>query len=318
MSEILRALKFVKNGYARNELVPELACFRISENRITAFNGEIAFSSPIPLDIEAAPQALGLFLCIEACGDEIQVTHSNQKLQVKSGKFKSKVPCADVSKIPKIIPRGQPIKQGDNNFLDIIGNLAKIIDVKNVRDFAKGMSFKGQSAFSTNNITILEGWTGLEMPEIVVPKKFIQEVSRYAEAPERILVDQDMIFFLYKDERWIGSKLLVDKWPNVDRILDAESDQEDIHPDFWETLKQIQPFVDHTARIKLCDGRITTYGGETEIECENLPAPKGTYNANYLLLSEKIMQQADFTRYPDPVMFKGNGGMIRGAFIGCS
>lgn len=318
--QIIDSLKFVKNGYAKKDLIPKLTHCSIRNGRVTTFNGSIAFSSPISLDLDIAPVAFHFHKCIEACEDSISLTvEKGDKLRIKSGKFKSLVRCIPTSEVPTIIPVGVRYVLPPD-FVANISKLIPILDNESDRPYTQGLNLRGKSAFATNNIVMVQLWLGVDMPEITIPKKAIQEICKYKKEIHHVLISDDMIYFLYEDERWIASKLLVVDCPDFQKVLDREALPTPLPPDFWPCLATLARFTDEAGKVTLEGGRMLAgeLSSESEplasMECEGLEMPETClFNINQFLKLEHIMDKIEF-KSGSACLFFGKG--VRGAIVG--
>jgi hypothetical protein len=320
MSTILDALKFVKNGYARTDLVPKLCHYTIKNKRVTAFNGTIAISSPIELDLDIAPSAIHFHKCIEACEDVISITVEKDKIRVKSGGFKSLVKCIPTNEVSTIIPTGKRYEV-PSDFVDNVKKLLPIIENEcyDVKIYSIGLSFVGQSAIATNNIVLVEYWIGTDLPSITIPKKCIEQICKYGEPIKYVLVSNDMIFFFYEDERWIASKLIVTDLPNFAAVLNREVIPRPFPDGFFHALEKLGRFTDEAGKLTLMSGIGQTGDGseadpEASIEIPGLELAENVlFNVNQLLKLKNIASSICF-EYGKACLFYGD--KLRGAIVG--
>jgi DNA polymerase III sliding clamp (beta) subunit (PCNA family) len=318
--EILKALKFVKNGYARKDLIPELTHYSIRNKRVTAYNGSLAFSSPINLDLDIAPVALHFHKCIEACEDTISLTiEKGDKLRIKSGKFKSLVRCLPTVKVPTIIPRGKRFDL-PSNFVENVSSLLPILENESERPYTQGLNLIGKSAFATNNIVMVELWLGVDLPNITIPKKAIQEICKYKKEIDHVLIDHDMIYFIYNDERWIASKLLLVDCPDFTKVLNRAAQAVIPPDDFWPCLAILSRFTDEAGKVTLEPGRMLAgeLASDSEplasMDCEGLEMQEPClFNINQLLKIKDLVKTIEF-KHGSACLFFGDA--VRGAIVG--
>ena len=94
---MIETLRFVRGAVAKKDYQPALTHFQIRNGRITGFNGTIALSSPIGIDIDAVPKAEPFLRAIENCTVEPTVIHKTEagRLGLRSGRFRAFVDCLD-------------------------------------------------------------------------------------------------------------------------------------------------------------------------------------------------------------------------------
>jgi hypothetical protein len=315
---MLADLKFVQGAVAVKDYQPALTHFNIRDGRVLGFNGTIALSSPIHLDITATPQAKPFVKAIERCKDETTVIHLTPagKLALKSGGFKAYVDCTDETDIlDGIRPEGDEVQVADN-FVACLKYLAPFIGTDASRPWATGVLLRGYSAYATNNIVVAEYWLGQGMPEINLPSAAIAELIRIKEEPIKILMSENSVTFFFAKDRWMRTQILGLDWPDVSPLLERDSNLVPFPADFFEAVETITPFVKEEGRIYFREGYISTSPEEGEgasIEIEGLPS-KGAFHHKHLLSLNGVAEKIDFTHHPQPCPFQGS--KLRGIILG--
>lgn len=315
---MLKTLKFVRGAVAKKDFVPALTHFRIENGFIKGYNGKIGLCAPIDMDLDISPKALPFVKAIEACKTTVAMhVTGTGRLAIKSGKFKAFVDCIEDAEYPDIDPAGEII-QLNGEFLPAIKTIAPFIADDASRQWARGILFRGQSAFATNNIVVIQYWLGYDFPiEVNVPEDAIKELIRVNEEPTHMQLSDTHITFHFEDGRWIKSQLLDLEWPDVDKILSVESEQIPILDDFYEAVETLLPFVDDLCRIHLAEDMVATHldegVGASQKVSGQLPE-KACFHGKQLLLLKGIVEKIDLNLYPKPCLF--SGGVIRGAIVG--
>ncbi len=313
---MIEALRFVRGAVARKDLLPALTHFRIENGHVRGFNGTIALSSPIALNLACSPQAVQFIKAIQACDETVQLhVAENGKLVVRAGKFTANVDCTD-DPFPNIYPEGAEIALGEN-FLETVAILAPFIAEDASRPWARGVMFRGCSAFATNNIVIIERWLGAEFPfEINIPKESVAELIRIGVNPIKMQANENSVSFHYEDGRWLRSSVLTTQWPDVSTILEGASKPGPIPVGFFEAVEKLVPFADDVGGLHFKGDAIATSlspGVGATIEVPGVPAT-GCFNSELLLALKDVATLIDFNAYPAPCMFYGD--KIRGAIVG--
>ena len=316
---MLNALKFVRGAVAVKDYQPVLTHFRIHEGRVTGYNGVIALSSPIDLDLSATPKAIPFVKAIERCKHETTAVHITPggKLGLRSGGFKVFVDCAEDSEIlDSIQPEGDPGPIFAAEFLDALKYLQSFIGNDASRPWATGVLLKGMSAFATNNIIVAEYWLGYELPSLNLPAVAVAELLRINEVPTHSQVSKNSITFFFQNDRWMRCQLLNADWPDVTPILNVEAQPASFPENFFEAVETLAPFVSEEGRIYFRAGQMTTSvedGAGAAIEIEGLPET-GAFNYKYLLSLRDYVDSIDFTKHPKPCPFYGP--RLRGVILG--
>jgi DNA polymerase III sliding clamp (beta) subunit (PCNA family) len=316
---MLDALKFVRGAVAKKDYQPALTHFRISGGRVLGFNGTIALSSPIDLDIDASPEATPFAQAIERCQSETTAIHITDggRLALKSGRFKAYIEChPDSEVLDSIRPEGEEIV-APGNVLTALETLSPFVGVDASRPWALGVLFRNHSAFATNNIIIAEYWLGEAVPqEINIPSQAIKEILRIGIEPERLTLSENNLTFHFPGDRWLRTQLLSTDWPDVSPILDLPCNPLPFPDGFFDAVETLSPFVDQAGRVYFRGDRMTTSAEDGEgaaVELAPLPE-KGAFNHKYLSSLGGIATGIDFTPYPNPCGFRGK--LIRGAIMG--
>jgi DNA polymerase III sliding clamp (beta) subunit (PCNA family) len=313
---MLDNLKFVKGAVATKDFVPELTHFHIGGGFVKGFNGSLALCAPIDLDLEASPKATPFIKAITTCKSTIAMHLTpTGKLSIKSGKFKAFVECVE-QKYPDIEPEGELVDLPDD-FISTISKLAAFIAEDDSKPWARGVLIDGNFATATNNIIIAQAWMPTAFPyKINIPQKAVREMVRLKENPISAQVSATTVTFHYADGRWLRTNLLELKWPDINRVLDAPATPVTLPNGFFECIEALVPFSDECKRI---------YFGETEMKTHMFDS-KGAVqeiegltegpimNGEQLLKLRNVVQTIDFSMYPRPCVFFGDG--VRGAVVG--
>ena len=228
---MLDALRFVQGAVAKKDFVPALTHFRVDRGTIRGYNGMLGLCCPIDLDLNVSPRAVPFIKAIQTCQDTIQlhVTPAG-KLSVKSGKFKALVDCIQED-FPEVEPEGTSIEL-NGGLLAALKLLAPMIADDASRPWARGILFRGQSAFATNNIIIAEYWLGYHFPvEINIPRAAVVELLRIKEEPISMQIAENSATFHFSGNRWLRTQTHTTQWPDISpRVRDRRG-----HPPFLRT-----------------------------------------------------------------------------------
>lgn len=314
------ALKFVQGAVAKKDFQPALTHFRIADGRVMGYNGTIALSSPIDLDITAMPKATPFVKAIDRCEADttaINLTETGY-LSIISGKFRARIECSEDSEIlSMIVPQGDPIPIGP--LLEAVEALLPFVGTDASRPWSMGILLQKYSAYATNNIILAEHWIGTEMPDINLPVSAVEELKRIGEEPIGVRLSNNAITFYFNGDRWMRSQLLSTSWPDIQTLLDnagVGAHLEPIPDELYAVVENLKPFVGEAGRIYFREGRITTTSqGEigASYDFEGLPS-SGAYHYKHLLSLQGRAKKIDFTFHPNPCPFLG--GKLRGVFLG--
>lgn len=323
VTKTLENLRFVKGAIAKKDFAPALTHFRIHDGHVLGYNGAIALGSPIDINISCFPKALPFIKAIQTCEETIALYLTPAKrLAIKSGPYNAFVECLpEDTEYPKIGPEGDEVQLNGEALLNAFSTLEPFIAEDASKPWARGILLRGQSAFATNNLILVEKWLGIDLPNINIPAEAIAEIARIGKAPSKIQISQGSITCHFEEGRWIRSQLLTNEWPDISRVLNQDREQIPIPKGFWKALESIRPFVTEQGIVILTKDRVSTHGekGWNEgvgafMDVAGVPeVPGGGFNLTQLQLLEPILHTMGWA-FPQPCIFFGD--KLRGAFIG--
>jgi hypothetical protein len=315
---MLKELKFVQGAVAKKDLLPAMTHFRIEGGTVRSYNGTLAISCPIPLDIDCCPKAVSMVKAIENCNDATTITMTpTGKLSIKSGKFRALVETIDGA-TPHVQPAGERFDFDGQAFVEACKVLEPFVSTDASRSWTNGVLLEGQSAYATNNVCLVQYWLGAAFPlRVNVPRAAIREVLRVGEAPTHGQVERSSITFHYTDGRWIRSQLLDVEWPMdlVAGLLDQPSNPQPLPADFFAGLASVRSMADGSSRVYMRDGALRTHADHEQGAAYEIDLPAdGLYNLQMLALLQGVVDTIDLTLYPGPALFFGD--RLRGAIVG--
>ncbi len=314
---MLKELKFVMGAVSKKDFIPALTHFRIQDGTVRSYNGTLALSTPIPLDLNCAPKAEPLVKAIQNCDETVTLSMTpTGRLSVKSGAFRALIECVE-EETPHVVPEGERIELDGDALLKALKVIAPFIGDDASRPWSNGVLLLGQSAFATNNICLIEYWVGAMFPICCnVPRSAIKEMLRIGEPPLWAQSTTNSITFHYSNERWIRSQLLENSWPDLVKVLSAPSQQTPIDGRVFDALVKLKPFADKLGRVFLKGGVLSTHENASDgasFEIADMQV-EGIYQLEMMALLQDVVKTIDFTAYPKPCMFTGD--RLRGAIIG--
>ena len=316
---MLTELKFIMSSVARKDYVPGLTHVVIENNTIRGYNGKLAMCAPIPFDLKCKPKAAPLYAAIRNCGESISLSMTPAgRLSIRSGAFKAFVDCTEEEAM-HVLPEGERIAINGEAFLEAMKRVEPFIADDASRPWSNGVLLKGQSAFATNNVILVEFWMGGDTFPLTInfPRDAVKEVLRVDEAPEYAQANDTSFTLHYASGRWIRTQLLSTEWPDLARVLNREAKPLPLPDGFFEGVEAIRPFTDKMGSVyfesqMLCTSLVEGEGASATVPGFDSP---GRYVADMLLKLRELGQiTIDFSAYPDPCIFYGD--RMRGAIIG--
>lgn len=315
---MLDALRFVQGAIQKNGVTPELEHYIIKEGRVTGFNGYMALSAPIALEIEAVPKALTFFKALSACGDTVVIKKTDAgHLHIESAGFKVFVPCLETA-IYEPAPTGDrfPAPPG---MAKAFARMLPFVGEDASRPWAMGLCIGNGAYTATNNVILLQLWDGHQLPTINCPRFAVAEVARLKEDPVEISVSPSSITFFYEGGRWLRSQVIAQEWPfdKMSAILDRPSAPTPIPDGFFEAVDRLAPFTTEgpSSPVFLMNGSLSTVAPGAEIGASvEVPGLReaSAFRLKALQLLSEELRTVDFS--VSPALFFGDNS--RGAIIG--
>lgn len=317
---MLNDLKFVQGAVAKKDYVPALTHFHIGEGRIYGFNGVLAISTPTDLAVTATPKAASFVKAVERIPDDQEVVLNlteTGRLSVKAGRFRAYVECHDDSSgTVKVAPAGElvPLAPG---ILPVLRVLAPFMGIDASRPWAMGILFKGQSAFATNNIVLVEHWLPMLFPTpMTIPAEAIKEMIRIGTDPTGIQLEERAVTFHYPNGAWLRTALFSTEWPDLSAVLDKPSNAVPFPDGFFDAVTRLDAFTGKENRLYLRPGIVATSPHEGDgalVEIDGL-ADEGVHFLGMMAKLSGVATSIDLSLWPSPCLFFGD--MLRGAIIG--
>lgn len=317
---MLNDLKFVQGAVAKKDYVPALTHFHIGDGRIYGFNGVLAISTPTDLAVTATPKAASFVKAVERIPDDTEVVLNLTdagRLSVKAGRFRAYVEChEDSGGVVRVAPAGELVDLVPG-ILPVLRKMAPFMGIDASRPWAMGILFKGQSAFATNNIALVEHWLPMEFPTpMTIPAEAIKEMIRIGVDPIAIQLEARAVTFHYPSGAWLRTALFSTEWPDLSKVLDVPSLPKPVPEGFFEAVKRLDAFTTKEDRLFLRGGIVATSehdGDGALVELDDF----GGIGCHFLGVMAKLNGVAtsiDFTMWPAPCLFFGD--MLRGAIVG--
>jgi len=212
-------------------------------NWAIAFNGIVAAGSPITEDLTCHPHNLLLIEALSKCDDNFSLTQlDNDRLSVKSGKFKAVIPCLDPNLMQSAIP--DPMIVGiSNKFKEAVEAVGVLASENAQHVLTASVLMNGQSVISTNRVMLLEYWHGLDLPpNIPLPKQFVAALVKQKKNLIGFGFSRSSATFYFDDNCWLRTQLYSDEWPDVGNILNRQANLWPIDPNFFKAVEAIIPF----------------------------------------------------------------------------
>lgn len=322
-SKFLDALKFCQL-VTKPEGAPFDTHVLLKNHWAIAFNGVLAVGQKIEEDINAAPNSSLMYQALAKCGDTFSITQlNNDRISVKSNKFKAMVPCIDIAVMSGAIPDA-PLGAIDDRFKTAIEAVSGIQEGRNPQQVIHAsVLMAGGSIIATDAKVMIEFWHGIDLPiGIALPKSFGAILSKCDKKLTKFGFSKSSVTFYFEDESWIRTQFFAEPWPDVRNVLDKKSNAWPVPNDFWKALDAVEPFSE-TGDVYFDQGLLRSHDNEGEgASYEVFGIPKGPiFSAKQLNIIRPFAKMIDFQApgiYDSSTMLMFFGDNCRGAIAGRS
>lgn len=294
----------------------------LGNNWAVAFNGIVAAGYKTQEDIYACPNNKLLIEALTKCGDNLSITQlDNNRLSIKSDKFKAIVPCIDPIQMYPVQPDA-PIAEINDKFKMAVEAVGVLVgDDPDAKVYLRSVLLSNGSTIATNGQVIFEYWHGIDLPNgLALPKSIINPLVKNVNHLAQFGFSNSSVTFYFENESWIKTQLFADQWPEIRPILDKKSNPWPVPPDFFKALAAVAPFSGdgkvYFENGLLCSHPEPSIGASYEIT----GLPRGpVFSARQLALIQPYAQQIDFLAegpHPGTTMAMFFGQNIRGALTG--
>lgn len=292
-NSFVEALNFLKTVTKEIGTVYETHVY-LRNGFATASNGILSAGIKITDDLFAAPNNKLMIEALSKCGQNLSITQlDNNRLSIKSEKFKAIVPCIDPNLLAFSIP-DNPIGEINNKFREAIEVLSCIQFGATERVIDNSILLNGQSVVATNGYMLVEAWHGIDLPNaIALPKDIIKSLGK--KNLVKFGFSLNSFTFWYEDESWIKTQIMAKPWPDISVIVNGPSNPFLFPTDFYNGLDAITPFSEdgnaHFAKERLSSH--DTEGVGASFEVKGLPAGP-IYPIRQLTLIKDLADTVDF------------------------
>ena len=252
---------------------------------------------------------------MQRCGKELAITQQEGKLSIKSGPFSGVVDCMldlppSTVPDPPVAAISDTLRQGFEQIAHISIENAKTVVLSSIL-------LRSGSMVSTDAVLILEYWHGFNLPTVVLPKSFVAAVMEIKKPIVSFGFSKHSCTIWFDDNAWIKTQLYDEPWPDVDRILNKESNPLPLAENFFEGLAAIESFSDGKRgerKVYFGNGMLQSHRDNTEgATFEVVGIPFGPcFGIERLKRIKNVVKSVDFLTSPCYIF----GDNLRGALMG--
>lgn len=314
------ALKFVGTILREEGSANQTHAILVNHTAV-AFNGILGAGIKIDEDLYCCPQNKLLLEALSKCNGSLSITQlSKDKLSIKSDKFKAIIPCLDPSMLDLCVPDA-PIISINDELKKGLEAVSILCNENSQRVVTASILMNSQSVIATDAHVIFEYWHGIEnLPVgLVIPKSVVKPLMDIKKKLVLLGNSTNSITFWFEDQSWLKTQLYAEPWPNLDFILNKQSNPIKVPKDFFAALAAVSPFSE--GDIFFGKGMLTSHDTEgvgASFEIEGLPVGL-TFSARQLALLKDWATSIDFQAEgprEGTTMLMAFGGKMRGAIAG--
>lgn len=315
-------LKVIYGAVATKDIVPVLTNFCLYQSlfdkkgRIQGGNGILCIDAPFEHPVaQCAVKASKFLKAIEACNETpaFDITATG-RLSVKHGKFKAYLATLPVSDYPVVSQEGKliPVK---SNFVEVLSKVKPFISEDASRVWSISVLFSAGYIYATNNVIVVRVPYELEYDfDIAIPSDTVNRVLDIAELPSGCYVAETSLTLEY-NKMWLRTQLTNAQWPNVKSFFDGFKVDVAVPADLKQAVNTVVGFCsDEKFPVIKLGATVSTDATDSGASIEGFDLPASSFHADQLVKVLSVATHIDFSTYPKPCLFKGNG--IEGLIVG--
>lgn len=309
---MLEAIRKVRAALAAKDVVPQFAHLLVKDGFVLASNGLAVAAAPWPgpAGQEFLVRGAEFENVMARMSGDVKITVDDGDLKMTSGRFRGAVRSLDPSIAVYPKPDGKMCKCPDD-FVVALRTLRGLMDTTDARAFIGSMRLDGSTA------TTASGHTFAKMPctaplSGLLPADAIDYIIKRKEKLTHVAQGEGSMAFRWDDKSWYSTRLIDAEFPGViDKLLEDGTPSTWVITDEWRAAFERVAGLSETA-IKIYADRITGGGMFSDVEDAAVsPVPDGeestAWNPKYLGAVLEVAETIDFTTWPNPITWSGNG-----------
>lgn len=270
---LLEQLRFISTILSKKGEANETCCV-IANGAITAFNPPLSAGILTQAAITANPPAHQLLAALERCKDGYAMTETRGTVSLTSGPLRVNLPTVEglVPAAPDGYAQALPTA-----LFDAIALVSHIADEDAEHIQSASICIEEGLVSTTNRQIILQAYHGLNLPTMMLPKRFVTSVLKTGK-PIVGMGHSDRSFTVFFDDNsWLKTQLMDAEPLPYSKVCSKDGGFKPL-PDIWEALETIMPFRGNHAWVRFEDDAIKT---ETA-SYEQILGERIKINADYL------------------------------------
>lgn len=315
-SQLLQSLKVLSSILKDDGSVLEQHVL-LRDHWAIANNGILALGEPIAEDLTAAPNGLLLKEALAKCGASFSLSQLEHSLSLKAGKFKALIPCMPPEDLHPAFP-DPAVAQLDDRLKASLSAVAPLALDENSVVTASVLIHNG-TVTATDRKVIIQHWHGIDLPpQLTLPKALIKPLTSNSKKLTGFGFSKSSCTFHYEDSSWFKSQYFAEQWPDVNIILDKQTNAHNLPEDFYTAIDALEKFSE--SGFIYCDSNIMRSHEEAGkgASYEVYGLPKGpVLNIKQMKMIKPLIQKVDFlVPHHNHYMMLFYGENVRGAVAG--
>ena len=247
-AELQKALETVKPGLASKELVEQTTSFAFVDGRVITYNDEISISCPVEgLNIEGAIKAEELYKFLSrAPSDELEVEIAETEIIIRSGRAKASLTIQSEIILPlEEVEQNYDWKKLPEGFIKAMEFVHFSCGKDMTRPVLSAVHVKKDGvmeACDSYRVTSYSIGKKIGGDEFVIPIHSAKALFRFPVV--EISAGIGWIHFRSANGAVFSARILAEKYPSIDSVLDVEGGEEFIFPeDIVEILSRADVFT---------------------------------------------------------------------------
>jgi hypothetical protein len=311
------ALKIVAEALGKDEGLPSHV--RIRDGRISADGGVLAVNCPVMALFDAVVPGRELADVLDAAPDNPSVAVVDDRLVVKSGRFKADIATLPSADFPMI-----ELPADGRNLPDVAGvtkacrTIGKMIKSDNPAPWMSALILNKNKAYAIG----AEAKIVCSMPLVedhgfaLLPEAAVHYIANRADDPIRARATNSTVSFEWSDDSWMYTRQVAGTLPAqvVKLLASAKQDGWKID-DAWRLSIARLAKLSADNKLTLAPDMMKVSGRKAFVEDgSSAPLPKGVAETPWILdVLQTVLEHAewiDLGAWPKPVAFGNSEGLI--------
>lgn len=290
---------------------------KLYNGRVQFTTGKIIVDTPTGYGPEIAltTDAIRFVTAISMCEGKEKVSlkaNLNVKYKGFSARLKPNIEQANIAPFEE----GEDSHTARQDIFDVFKVLMPFVGTDATRPWASCIHFANNYAYATNNVVVARIPFDWKNTEVSIPIQFIKEVISFGQPITSFGITKTRVTFKYADETWLSSSLLDLQWPDADAFI-TKTTTIPLPEGIRTVVHNIAFFSEDSSFPTILFNKegISTEEGLSQATFDTWSFPEAKMNAKMIDIVLQVATSIDFSTYPKPCYFEGEGG-LQGVIVG--